>query len=280
MVLPFSAWKNGSQSARRNREVRLEKSRGVAEVEFASRFDGTAMAIFVSIPSRVAAAIIVKHVLVFLFALSASMATGAELCPATDTKAEWSRQCFEGEGEHRRVKPAFVDRLRVDQSGFTTIFIGERLELLAVDRHGKVIVPNIRHTGDADYPNAHLGVGRFSIVGEDASGKRMERCGYFRSKGFDIIVPARFDHCQAFWEDKAYACTGCIRYCDGPDCHHDRFVGGRIFVLGSDGTVKRDYPGPELSTICGQQASVRAGKSSSGTPTFQCTTLSGHPFHM
>ena len=48
------------------------------------------------------------------------------------------------------MKARFVNRLR---SAPATILIAETRELVAVDVHGRVIVPNITYTGDFDMPS-------------------------------------------------------------------------------------------------------------------------------
>lgn len=213
-----------------------------------------------------------------LIAVYALIASAADPCPPTKTDAEWSAQCFEEKGKIRRVKPAFINKLSVNQYGMTTILIGEPRELVAVDRRGRIVIPNIRHTGDFDYPNAHLGIGRFSVVKMDASGNPAEQCGYFQAEQFRVIVPARFDHCQPYREQQAIACTRCVSYCTEPDCQNRTLVGGQGVVFGSDGSIRRKFSLPTLDTVCDNPDLARTDELSNGAMLLRCLEAAGNPF--
>lgn len=221
-----------------------------------------------------------RILIVLLFMLGSAAAAADEPCPPAGAQDPWTAACFEEKDDVRRVKPAFMDRVRVDRHGVATLFIEDRFELVAVDRRGNVIVPNIRHTGDFDYPAAHLGIGRYSIVGKDAAGKRVEQCGYFQAPRFTILVPARFDHCAAFQEGKAFACTGCTRYCTDTDCHGDRFSGGRGVELRSDGGIARAFVLRQPSELCDRPEWVRITQPHEGMLILQCTGRNPGPFDM
>ncbi|MCS0628568.1 hypothetical protein NX786_04385 [Telluria mixta] len=177
----------------------------------------------------------------------ATHGAAADLCPRTDRNAEWSTRCFQTTGAARKVEARFVNRLR---SAPTTILIAETRELVAVDVHGRVIVPNIAYTGDFDMPNPD-GIERFTSAGR--------RCGYFIGATFDIIVPAQFDHCEAFADGTAQACTGCVARCIDTDCHGKTMVGGQGVELDTSGRIRRRFaigrhystPLPEPSTSTG-----------------------------
>jgi hypothetical protein len=171
-------------------------------------------------PSRLVAALLL---------CCAAHAAAADSCPRTDLNAEWSERCFQTTGATRQVKSRFVDRLRAAP---TTILIAETLELAAVDGRGRVIVPNIAHTGDFDMPNPD-GIERFS------SAER--RCGYFVRKTFDIIVPAQFAHCEAFAHGRAQACIDCVARCIDADCHGTTMVGGHGVELDVKGRIRRRF---------------------------------------
>ncbi len=111
----------------------------------------------------------------------------AEPCPAGGE--DWAISCFSGRGDARRVKPRYLGRLDWNAHGMATILVARPRELLAVDRTGRIAVPNIRHTGDFDYPDAEGGIGRFQA----ADG----RCGYFAAGRFAIVIPATFNACKA-----------------------------------------------------------------------------------
>ncbi|WEF33308.1 WG repeat-containing protein [Pseudoduganella chitinolytica] len=168
-------------------------------------------------------------------------AAGADICPQDGDG--WPAACFTEQDGVRHVKRQYLGRLKWDRLGYALVSRADAFELMAVNRQGKVVVPGIYHTGDFDYPDAERGVGRFATP----DGK----CGYFQANRFTIVVPARYDVCQAFHDGKAVACTDCTRYCDDEDCHLDRLVGGSADELKLDGTKRRTYALPTLDTVCG-----------------------------
>lgn len=202
-----------------------------------------------------------------LFCAGAAPAAAATPCPAGGES--WSSRCFDVAGETRRVKPRYLNRLTWNRHGIALVSSSDTYELLAVNRQGEVVVPNIRRTGDFDYPDAEGGVGRFATPDH-------ARCGYFRAPRFNIVVPARYDHCTAFRDGEALACTGCTEYCDDEDCHMHRWIGGEGVVLAPDGTVRRTFTPPTLDTVCGksEQPTITARP---GTPLLQCPRGAG-PF--
>jgi hypothetical protein len=220
----------------------------------------------------------------FLLVVLAPVASAADLCPPTHTGKPWSVQCFEGENDHRRIKSAFIHRVRINAYGMAKISIDDSpdmpREVIAVDRYGNVVIPNIRHTGDFDYPSAYRGLGRFSVVNMDGSGKRVEQCGYFQSPQFHILVPAQFDQCEAFAKEDAFACKDCVAYCSDADCHVREFIGGRGFVLGTDGTIKREFAVKTLETYCRRPELVRLKTTNDGTVSIRCDGPGDNPFVM
>ncbi len=164
-----------------------------------------------------------------LAALPATHAAGP--CPAGGE--DWSAACFTGQGEQRRVRPRYLDRLAWNAHGMATILAAQPRELLAVDRKGRIAVPGIRHTGDFDYPDAEGGIGRFRA----ADG----RCGYFAAERFTIVIPATYDACTAFHGGEAEACTDCTSQCTDVHCHDTVLVGGSGVTLAPDGTILRRH---------------------------------------
>lgn len=207
----------------------------------------------------------------------ASLAGAADLCPPTNKSNEWSAQCFEGQGEARRVKPEFVKRIKPNRYGVATIVV-EPLELVAVDRTGKILVAGIWNTGDFDYPNAYKGIGRFYPNGSTWERKPDQKCGYFESKRFRIVVPAQYDHCGAFHGGEAVACTDCERYCTDEDCHDAVYIGGQGVVLGTDGRVRRTFTPPSLKTVCDKPELLRLSKPGAIPPVLHCEPGENHPF--
>lgn len=183
-------------------------------------------------------------------------------CPRTRSGNEWSAQCFiENRGE-RKVKPRYLKRLDVNRCGMAVIVIEEPREMVAVNRRGVVVLPNIRHTGDFDYPTADRGIGRFAIdVAGDDKGPVL-KCGYFKAEQFRIVVPAQYDQCGPFREGEGEACSECVSYCTDQDCHDRVFVGGKGVVLAPNGDILRTYKLPGLDKVCGagQRAETRAAR--------------------
>jgi hypothetical protein len=187
-----------------------------------------------------------RFVAVFLLCCAAH-GSAADLCPRTDVSAEWSARCFQTTGAARKVKARFINRLRTAP---TTILITETRELVAIDAHGRVIVPNIAYTGDFDMTNPD-GIERFWSA--------RARCGYVAGKTFAIVVPAQFDHCEAFAHGRARACIDCVARCIDEDCHGKTLVGGRGVELDTSGRIRRRFaigenystPLPDPSTSTG-----------------------------
>ena len=172
-----------------------------------------------------------------------AVAAAAPSCPAGGEG--WSTRCFSLDGESRKVQPRYLKRLRWNRYGIALVSLHDRFELLAVNRQGEVVVPNIRHTGDFDYPDAEGNVGRFGTPDHT-------KCGYFQAPRFTIVVPARYDHCTAFHDGEALACTGCTEYCDDEDCHMHHWIGGEGVVLDPAGAVRGTFQPPTLETVCGK----------------------------
>jgi len=205
--------------------------------------------------------------------------SASTLCPPTNTNTAWSAQCFEGQGESRRVKAAQLGNLKADKTGMTTVLIAEPRELVAVDRSGKVLVSGIVHTGDFDYPTARYGIGRFTTVTRDASGKPRTQCGYFRVEDFRILVPASFDQCQPFKDEQALACHGCVAYCTETDCQDRRLVGGTGTLFGTDGKAVRSFELPPLEKVCAAPARARIEKLENGAAMLTCPHDPNNPFN-
>jgi len=125
-------------------------------------------------------------------------ASGSEQCPSEAAGETWSPQCFDVINETRRLKQEFVSKVKFDPHGFAAISIGQPIELAIVNRRGEIVIPHIRHTGDFDYPDAPSRIGRFAVEYNKANGEPASKCGYFSLDSYQIIVPAQFDHCQAF----------------------------------------------------------------------------------
>lgn len=210
--------------------------------------------------------------------LITSAATASDPCPADRSDVEWAATCFQNDQSARRVKPPYLNLLKFDRRGYTTVVISEPRELVAVDRNGKVVVPGIMHTGDYDYPHAYAGIARFTKGSQAPGVKARPQCGYFDSRDFRIVIPAQYDHCEAFADGEAVACRDCESYCTEPDCHNRILVGGTGFILGLDGTVRGQRKLPDAKSAC--REIQRGGADSphhTGTPP-RCLISAENPF--
>lgn len=177
-------------------------------------------------------------------------AIAADPCPAESRGTEWASTCFETDHNGRRVKSSYLNRLRFDRRGYTTVVISEPRELVAINRRGEVVVPGIMHTGDYDFPHAHGGIARFTIEPHVPGAKARAQCGYFDSRNFHIVVPAEYDHCQPYTDDEAIACKECESYCTEPECQDRILLGGTGFILGLDGKVRGRRKLPDVKSAC------------------------------
>lgn len=202
-------------------------------------------------------------------------------CPPTKSGDEWSAQCFTGKGDERKVKRQYLKRINANRHGMAVITIEDPREMVAVNRRGVVVVPNIRHTGDFDYPTADRGIGRFAVnvAGDDTH--PVYKCGYFKAEQFRIVVPAQYEQCAPFREGEGEACTECVSYCTDEDCHDRILVGGKGVVLAPNGDILRTYTPPSLDKVCGagQRAETRAAPGG-GTLFLNCKSTADSPLKM
>jgi len=194
----------------------------------------------------------------------------ASLCPSTRLHDDWSAQCFEQRDGGRHVKAAYRKNIHVDRRGVALILIAQPRELVAVDRRGKVVVPDIRHTGDFDYPYEQHGMSRFSETVRDASGATKTRCGYFSTRRFRIVVPAQFDACQAFHDGKADACTDCTLYCTEPECQDSVLIGGQGYAVRPDGSMRPQRTVPSKEALCLRPALLQEKEMYAGKSYLRC----------
>lgn len=206
-------------------------------------------------------------------------AIAADPCPAGSPGTEWASTCFETDHTGRRVKSPYLKRLRFDRHGYATVMISEPRELVAVNRRGKVVVPGIVHTGDDDFPHAYGGIARFTIASHVPGATVRSRCGYFDSRSFRIVVPAEYDHCQAFADDEAIACKECESYCTGPECQDRLLIGGTGFILGLDGKVRGRRKLPDEKSACKQIDSSGTGSSRHPNTVPRCVINAENPFN-
>jgi len=221
-------------------------------------------------PTFRGAAVTNQLVAALLLALWSTLSGAASLCPATTSRQDWSARCFEQRDDGRHVKAAYRKNIHVDRRGVALILIGEPRELVAVDRGGKVVVPGILHTGDFDYPSEQSGMSRFTETVKDASGTTKERCGYFSTKRFRIVVPAQFDACHAFHDGKADACTDCTRYCTEPECQNSVLIGGQGYAVQPDGSVHRQGTVPSKERLCSRPELLQERVMYEGRTWLQC----------
>ncbi|MYN29881.1 hypothetical protein [Duganella levis] len=175
-----------------------------------------------------------------LVALMPVACSAAASCPPSSPDEDWSAACFTGQRAVRQLKREYLARLKFDRSGHAVIVIERPRELVALDRRGVVVVPGIYHAGDFDYPHARAGLGRF---------RSGAKCGYFDSSNFQVRIPARFDHCEAF-DESATVCADCVSYCLDGDCHERVMVGGQGYRLDQRNRVLERFTPPALAQAC------------------------------
>ncbi|MEO7495965.1 MAG: WG repeat-containing protein [Massilia sp.] len=221
---------------------------------------------------------VVGALLLMLAGFAVVACTSSDLCPPTDQKAEWSSQCFAGSGADRHVKRAYLRLLKPNASGHTTIIIGNPHELVAVDRRGMVVIPNIIHTGDFDFPDARDGIGRFAVTTRDEQGRTAVKCGYFDSRGFNVVIPPSYDECQPFDGGQATVCNDCATYCTEPECQNSRLIGGKGYAIDRNNKIVRKLAQPPLEQACSGSPPEKVVKVTPTRSYFQCAQSASSPF--
>lgn len=189
-----------------------------------------------------------------LMILRAPIASASDPCPRTTRNEEWDEKCFT-ETNPRRVRPEYLHKVVTNKRGFTTVKISYTGELLAIDRRGVVIVPNIANMGDFDYPDAESGMARYyEVLGDRRTAPW--KCGYFDQKTMRIVVPAIYEACKPFRDGEAVVCNGCKSRCTEADCQNHVFIGGEILVLDRRNRILSRHPSPTLETLCSPPATL------------------------
>jgi hypothetical protein len=225
---------------------------------------------------------LLRFVLFILASLCAPLALAGQMCPTTHPNAvsEWSLGCFEQQGDTLRVKPRYLRKLRVNRAGVTLIVVSmpmDPLNLMAVGRDGTIVIPNIRHLGDVDFPNPD-GIGRFDVVVRDAAGTPVPRCGFYDQATYRIIVAPTYAHCAAFHEGSGFACVDCTRYCRDPDCHDSVHTGGQGFSFDRHGTIRGSRQLGRPDDVCDGPGSASMEHVSEHMDVLTCLRTTPGPF--
>lgn len=163
--------------------------------------------------------------------LAPAMPSG-DPCPLTSHSREWSATCFEETKTGRRIKPEHLKKVVLDPKGYAAIVITSPAELVAVNRHGKLVKPIEARLTDFNFEPGEGSVARFGYLGHNAEKTGEFKCGYYRRVGaFQVLVPPVYDQCDQFNRGKAVVCIGCTNYCESGDCHETEFVGGEGIVI-------------------------------------------------
>lgn len=171
-----------------------------------------------------------------------------ELCPYTDIDSHWSSQCFNVKGKNREVKRKYRKNIITGSQGVVTVLISDQLELVAINRSGRVMIPSINFSGDFDYPDSKTELYRFSTRGiKDEN--RKSKCGYF-DKYFNIKIKAIYDHCQPFRDGYALVCNNCEKYCTETECQNSILVGGMSYTFDKNGKPVESFKSIELEKYC------------------------------
>lgn len=207
----------------------------------------------------------------------APQAQAALHCPNADESGYWPAACLEATPTGRRIKPAYVNKLKFDKSGFATLMLDETMELLAVNKRGVVVISNIYFAGDFDFHDAEAGIGRFAVKVNDQPGRRSLKCGYFQVRRYEVVIPATYDNCLPFRDGKAHVCKDCTEYCTEPDCQDSRLLYGTGYLVDRNNKVLRQFEqgGEEDFCRAPQQPKVDRGL---GRPRIYCRGPSISPF--
>lgn len=179
-------------------------------------------------------------------------------CPVTSKDREWSAACFSGGKSSRVVKPVHRQKLRLNRAGFAAITIDEPREVVIVDRHGKVVIPDVYFGGDFGFPHGRSGRMSFQAPVRQSDGTVKGKCGYIDAATYRLVISARYDHCRTFEDPVTITCTGCIQYCTEMECQNSTFINGQGYQINRFGKVLKEFPLPVLAQYCGagESASV------------------------
>lgn len=176
--------------------------------------------------------------LMTLFAAPSSAASNETTCP----KKEWNEACFDNTAGTRRLKPAFIKRVKFQRNGFAVLYL-EGHELVAINRKGVVVVPGIV-SGDFSYEEAENGVAAFYTRPYQKGNNAQRKCGYFQLSNFKIVIPPVYDICARFQREKAYVCVNC--HLDCADCHNYAYYGDKAYVITPKNEVLRTITLPKI----------------------------------
>jgi hypothetical protein len=211
-----------------------------------------------------------KALLTFLICWIASCCYAAGVCPQPG-QGDWAAACFWHTEHGRQIKPAYLHNVHFDAGGHAVLRIAESFELVAVDRRGAVVVPDIFYLTDFDYPRPRGHLARFREGG---------KCGYFDVRNFKIVIPAAYDQCMSFRDGRGRACVDCKAYCTDPDCHDSIFVGGKGLDLDDRGRVAREFALPPLALACPGKQPGALRQQGSGSVWLNCPGDPGAPFKL
>lgn len=200
-----------------------------------------------------------------------SLCTAGSLCPLTDNERDWPDACFvAGQSGERQVRPQYVKNIKLNRQGVALIMIERPRELVAVNAAGKVVIPGIRHVGDFDYSTAPENLGRYDVPVNRGRDRGKQKCGYFDSRNFKIVVPAVYDYCEHFDEGTAKVCTDCVEYCTVSECQNSIAVGGKAMLIDTRGKPVRQVRQPALADVCRSRGTLKVTKLISSSLLLEC----------
>lgn len=207
-----------------------------------------------------------------IFYFSFASASASDLCPSVTKENSWSKECFEQFGFQLRVKDKYLNNIVKNGVSRSVIFIRESFELVAVDASGSVVLRNIYHTEDYDYPDANLNIGRYAVNSGDH--ENVLKCGYFDGISLTVVVPAIYDNCSPFQEGFAEVCIDCVKYCTEPECQSSVFLGGNGFIIDGQGKISRSYNMRTLDNICNETDRVELLSTQGNLKYLRCSQTS------
>jgi hypothetical protein len=172
-------------------------------------------------------------------------------CAVTSKSRLWSAACFDATAAGRHVKQENRKHIRFGRNSVATIVIAVPPELVAVNRHGKVVKLKKAHLADFSFEPAQGEVKRWEIARfgydvKNASGGRDFKCGYYRTGRFDVVIPPVYDECDYFDKGKAMVCIGCSDHCPSGDCHKTDYVGGEALIINEQHAILKRFVLPTV----------------------------------
>lgn len=159
------------------------------------------------------------------------------------------------------------------------IELNDGIELAVIDHTREIVVPNVFRAGDFDIGSDGHRLIRFRVPESGFKNMKKGKCGYIDSITLNIMVPATYDECSPFIDDRAIACISCEKYCtEYPDCQNSVLLGGTTFTLNISGKVESKTKSGSVDAFCKASKSITSQESR--TKFIKCEPTENNPFQM